>query len=149
MDYSIPCEHPDAGEILAEHHRALGDDPVCGVYIIHFDDTLGEQAGDFQENGFLGTGHAKHYIGSSKDILARLVDHLQGKSGHLVRKNGRVSYKHGGARILNVCNHRGIRYHIAKIIVCATEKQARAEEARLKGSSKYARLCPHCNGKGE
>lgn len=82
-----------------------------GVYLIHFDDKL--------------TGRAQHYIGWSTNVFARLNQH---------RRNQ-------GARILEVCNERGIGYRIARV----WKWKPRSFERQLKGRKNAKILCPICN----
>lgn len=82
-----------------------------GVYLIHFDSPL--------------SGRAQHYIGWSTDVFQRLHQHRHNQ----------------GARILEVCNERGINYHIARVWKWKT----RSFERQLKNRHGARVLCPVCN----
>lgn len=86
---------------------------IYGVYLIHFECKL--------------TGRAQHYIGWSPDVFNRLGQH---------RKNQ-------GARILEVCNERGIGYKIARL----WKGQGRDFERALKDRKNARHICPECSGK--
>lgn len=83
------------------------------VYLIHFDQPL---------------VHARHYIGfSERDVEERFEDHTSGN----------------GARILQVCNERGITYKLARV----WKRKGRRFERQLKNGKHVSRLCPICNPK--
>jgi predicted GIY-YIG superfamily endonuclease len=69
--------------------------------------------------------HAQHYIGWSNDVFARLREHKHNQ----------------GARILEVCNERGIGYHIARV----WRGRNRHFERQLKNRKNARILCPECN----
>jgi predicted GIY-YIG superfamily endonuclease len=69
--------------------------------------------------------HARHYLGKTTDRAARLADHLAGK----------------GARILQVCRAKGIRWRCVRVWRRADRKL----ERRLKQLHR-ADLCPMCSG---
>lgn len=86
------------------------------VYLLHFDRPL---------------HHAKHYMGSAADLLARLGQHASGR----------------GARLMGVITELGITWRLARVWEFETLKQARLAEARYKKTYKNARkLCPICRG---
>lgn len=78
------------------------------VYIVHLHTPL---------------GHARHYVGWSKKVRARL---------HYHRCNQ-------GSNFLRVCNERGIDYTL-----CVRFAGTRADERRLKNTNNTARYCPYC-----
>ena len=80
------------------------------VYLIHLDTPL---------------KHARHYVGFSVHVEARLAHHKDGT----------------GARFLQVCNERGINYDIVKVWPGADRKF----ERKLKNTHNVARYCPICN----
>lgn len=82
-----------------------------GVYLIHFDSKL--------------TGHAQHYIGWSKDVFTRFAQHKSNQ----------------GARILEVCNERGIGYSVVRV----WRGRTRSFERQLKNRKNTRILCPVCN----
>lgn len=86
---------------------------IYGVYLIHFDNKL--------------SGHAQRYIGWSPDVFTRLGQHRKSQ----------------GARILEVCNERGIHYKIARL----WKGQGRDFERQLKKRKNARHVCPECNGK--
>ena len=69
--------------------------------------------------------HARHYVGFADKVNKRLAHHKQGS----------------GARILQVCNERGIGYDLAR----TWEGQGRDFERKLKNCKNAARYCPVCN----
>lgn len=83
------------------------------VYIIHLEANL---------------SHARHYVGFANHAQQRrkLVAH---------HRNG------SGARILAVCNERGIAYRIAR----TWDGEGRTFERKLKRCKNTARYCPLCN----
>jgi len=85
------------------------------VYLIHFDMALGNERHS-----------AQHYIGYYRSLKRRLADH----------KNGT------GARILEVCNERGITWQVARTWPDGT----RALERQLKSQKNAKRFCPICRG---
>src|SRR4051812_35047810 len=84
-----------------------------GVYLIHMDSPVTDGR------------PAQHYIGWSTDVFERLFQH---------RRNQ-------GARILEVCNERGISYKIARV----WKWQDRSFERKLKNRKNARILCPVCN----
>jgi predicted GIY-YIG superfamily endonuclease len=70
--------------------------------------------------------HARHYIGYATDVARRLDEHRHG----------------AGARLLAVCNQRGIGYDLAR----TWEGAGRGFERKLKRCKNAARYCPVCNG---
>jgi predicted GIY-YIG superfamily endonuclease len=68
--------------------------------------------------------HAKHYIGFTKDLPARLEAHASGK----------------GARLLEVITEAGLTFQLAR-----TWKGTRKTERRIKNRGGAARICPLCD----
>jgi predicted GIY-YIG superfamily endonuclease len=68
--------------------------------------------------------HAKHYIGYTRDLSARLESHARGT----------------GARLLEVITQAGITFNLAR-----TWKGTRKGERRIKKRGGAARICPVCN----
>lgn len=87
---------------------------LSGVYMVHFESKL--------------SGHAQHYIGWSVDVFVRLTQH---------RRNQ-------GARILEVCNERGIGYKLVRL----WRGRNRSFERQLKNRKNARKLCPTCNPNG-
>lgn len=83
-----------------------------GVYLLHFD-------GPYK--------HAKHYVGYSKDIDARIEMHRQGQA----------------ARLTQVIKEHGIGFVVAKTWGRAT----RRFERQLKNRGGASRYCPICQAK--
>ena len=79
-------------------------------YLIHFDQPY---------------KHARHYLGSTRDLERRLERHRDGS----------------GARLLQVLNQQGIGYTVAR-----TWEGGRAKEIELKAQKNAPRLCPICQG---
>lgn len=79
------------------------------IYLIHFDEPY---------------RHAKHYLGWTRDLEARLELH----------RNGR------GARLMSIVSGAGIGWIVAR----TWERQTRVEERRLKNRGGSARHCPIC-----
>lgn len=80
------------------------------VYLLHLERPL--------------AGRARHYVGYAEHVEQRLKHHRQGT----------------GARMLAVCNERGIAYHLARV----WEGAGKAFERRLKQTHNTARYCPLC-----
>ena len=78
------------------------------VYLIHFD---------------LPYRHARHYLGWTRDLSARLSDHASGR----------------GARLMAVVTAAGIGWDVVR-----TWNGTRSDERRLKRRGGRARLCPIC-----
>ena len=68
--------------------------------------------------------HARHYVGFTSDLTARLSAHNKGQ----------------GARLLQVAIEAGITFQLAR-----TWKGTRRDERRIKNSKNAPRLCPICN----
>ena len=81
------------------------------VYLIHFDTPY---------------KHARHYLGFTHDLDARLEQHRQGN----------------GARLIEVIAEHGITWRLAR-----TWEGERELERRLKNWHNSPRLCPICNPK--
>lgn len=75
--------------------------------------------------------HARHYLGSTINLNYRLELH-------------RVNH---GAKLLQVVNDAGIKWHVSRIWQCPTVEEARDLESRLKGWHHDGRLCPECQHK--
>jgi predicted GIY-YIG superfamily endonuclease len=86
------------------------------VYLIHFDTPY---------------KHARHYIGYTANLAARMAVH---RSGH-------------GARLLNACNQSGIAYDVVRTWSIRSRfcNRATALEHKLKRRKDSAALCPVCN----
>jgi predicted GIY-YIG superfamily endonuclease len=78
------------------------------VYLLHLDRPL---------------SHARHYLGSTADLEARLEEHRRGT----------------GARLMEVCKERGIGFTLAR-----TWAGGRTLERQLKQQKGGPRLCPIC-----
>jgi predicted GIY-YIG superfamily endonuclease len=84
------------------------------VYLLHFDTKL---------------SHAQHYIGwtdKPSNVTRRVKHHQAGD----------------GARILQVCNERGIGYQVVR----TWPEGDKTLERRLKNCKKPSRFCPVCHG---
>jgi predicted GIY-YIG superfamily endonuclease len=81
------------------------------VYLLHFSAPL---------------AHARHYIGTARDLAARLERHHKGS----------------GARLTAVLNEKGIDYTLVR-----TWNGGRKLERQLKRQNNAARMCPICNPK--
>lgn len=90
------------------------------VYLIHFHRPL---------------AHAQHYVGSAKDLDARLRQHERGN----------------GARLMEVIKDLGITWELARVWGGFSGIwEARKFESDIKRHHKNARrLCPICNGRRE
>lgn len=82
------------------------------IYILHFDTPL---------------AHAHHYVGYCDDTDNALEDRLK------EHRSGR------GAKILAVCNERGITYQLAR-----TLPGDRTRERQIKNTNNTSRYCPIC-----
>jgi len=82
------------------------------VYLIHFDKPY---------------RHARHYLGYTGDLDARLAAHARGR----------------GARLMEVITKAGITWQLAR-----TWEGARSLERRLKRQKNSPRLCPICGNGG-
>ena len=67
---------------------------------------------------------AAHYIGYSADLVARMIDHAEGR----------------GARLLQVCLERGIDWSLVR----TWDGKDRLFERALKNQKHAARFCPLC-----
>ena len=72
--------------------------------------------------------HAKHYLGSSTDVVGRMDAHRRGQ----------------GSRLLRAVNGAGIGYQVVRLWRYNSETQARRYEAQLKRQQHNGRLCPVC-----
>lgn len=86
---------------------------LCNVYLIHFDKPL---------------SHARHYLGSTTNMEARMRAHESGE----------------GARLLAVLNEKGIGWEVVRTWVGVP----RGFERLLKNRKESRKLCPVCNKKG-
>lgn len=84
------------------------------VYLIHLSTPL---------------AHAKHYLGKSKHLAARVAHHRAGS----------------GAHFLSVCNGAGIEYKVVR----TWPDDGNGLERRLKNQKNSPRLCPVCCGEIE
>lgn len=71
--------------------------------------------------------HARHYLGSSRDVPARLAEHQAGR----------------GARLMQVIREAGIGFVLARLW-----EGGREQERKLKRRRGSVRLCPICQGTG-
>jgi predicted GIY-YIG superfamily endonuclease len=83
---------------------------TSNVYLIHFETPL---------------CHARHYLGATDDVNARLARHRKGL----------------GANILRVCNENNISYKVARV----WENKPIGYERKLKNRKNAPILCPICN----
>ena len=81
------------------------------VYLLHFDEPY---------------RHAQHYLGSAKDLDARLQHHRNGTGAHLLR----------------VIQQHGIGWQLARTWHDDSQRQL---ERKLKNQHHAERLCPLCN----
>lgn len=81
---------------------------ACTVYLIHFETAY---------------KHARHYLGSAKDLEQRLAQHRSGQ----------------GARLLEVIQQAGISWEVVR-----TWAANRKKESQLKKQGGRSRLCPVC-----
>jgi len=84
-------------------------DQVGTIYLLHFDRAVAD--------------HARHYLGWTSDLDARLDAHREGR----------------GARLMEVCRERGITWHVSR-----TWEGTRDRERALKDRAESPRLCPDC-----
>lgn len=82
------------------------------VYLLHFETPI---------------KHAKHYLGSAKDLNKRLEQHRTGR----------------GARLLAVAKDLGINFKVSRVWHCQDGK--RDLEKKLKARKNSPCLCPFCN----
>lgn len=87
------------------------------VYLLHFDRPLGDLDNP--------RGQARHYLGYTDDLDARLERHRSGN----------------GARLMEVVAERGIGWRLVR-----TWDGDRELERRLKNQHNSPRLCPLCQG---
>jgi len=86
------------------------------VYLLHFDQPY---------------KHAKHYLGSTGNLEARLQLHRSGN----------------GARLMEVVSKAGIGFEVARLWRTETCEEARALEHKLKQWHSGVKLCPICQHK--
>jgi predicted GIY-YIG superfamily endonuclease len=84
------------------------------VYLIHFDQPY---------------KHARHYLGYTTDLGARLDAHKRGE----------------GARLMEVITEAGIGWRVARLWIGDCDRRL---ERRLKRRKNAPRLCPICQGAG-
>ena len=87
----------------------MSRDQVGTIYLLHFDQAVAD--------------HARHYLGWTSDLDARLDAHREGR----------------GARLMEVCRERGITWHVSR-----TWEGTRDRERALKDRAESPRLCPDC-----
>lgn len=90
---------------------------MVSVYLLHFDRPY---------------KHARHYLGSAKDLQARLEEHRNGT----------------GSRLMAVLKANGIGFTLVRVWRPNKKKDGlngRELEARLKRHQKNCKLCPLCN----
>ena len=87
----------------------MSRDQVGTIYLLHFDQAVAD--------------HARHYLGWTSDLDARLDAHREGR----------------GARLMEVCRERGITWHVSR-----TWSGTRDRERALKDRAESPRLCPDC-----
>ena len=87
------------------------------VYLIHFERPIGDLSNP--------RGQARHYLGSTTDLEARLAAHRAGN----------------GSRLMEVVNEAGIAWTVTR-----TWPGGRDLERQLKRQHNSPRLCPICNG---
>jgi predicted GIY-YIG superfamily endonuclease len=75
--------------------------------------------------------HARHYLGSTGNLEARLQLHRN--------KNG--------ARLMEVVSEAGIEWEVSRLWKCDTREDALKLEKRLKGHHGSCDLCPICKGR--
>ena len=86
------------------------------VYLIHFDEPY---------------KHARHYLGSSSCLDARLRLHRNGN----------------GARLMEVISEASISWELARLWECTTWSESRDLERHLKKRHNSPQLCPICQGR--
>lgn len=96
---------------MGEETLRESETQVRTIYLLHFDRPY---------------KHARHYLGSAKDLEARLESHRTGKGGHRP------------ARLMTVVREAGIGFVVAR-----TWQGSRKREKQLKPNR--ARACPLCN----
>lgn len=94
----------------------LVDDQIPAVYLIHFEPAY---------------KHARHYLGSTNNILKRIHRHSVGS----------------GANIVRVALDAGCNCIVSRIWWCETDKEARKLEKKLKNRHS-PKLCPICKSGG-
>jgi predicted GIY-YIG superfamily endonuclease len=83
---------------------------IVTVYLLHFDKPY---------------KHARHYLGSTKNLKIRLAEHRAER----------------GARLMEVISQAGISFTLAR-----TWRGGRKVERRLKNQKNAPKLCPICRG---
>ena len=141
---SDQCPHGDLGPdeptrlcphcqtVIRRKDERAGACPECGgrllslagramstVYLIHFDAPLGDVSNP--------RGQARHYLGYTEALAARLEAHRSGN----------------GSAIMAAVARRGITWRLAR-----TWEGGRDLERRLKRWHNSPRLCPICRGEG-
>jgi predicted GIY-YIG superfamily endonuclease len=82
------------------------------VYLIHFEEPY---------------KHARHYLGFSDNVAARIACHEHGN----------------GAKLMSVIARNGIRWQVSRVWMTGD----RALERKLKGYHSGVKLCPICQGR--
>ena len=90
---------------------------MATVYLIHFSEKLDNRV--------------HHYLGytCAESVTARVERHRRGD----------------GAKILNECNKRAIKYFVVRTWNSMSATEARLFERKLKRQRNHPRLCPLCN----
>jgi hypothetical protein len=88
------------------------------TYLVHLDQALGSSH---------PRGRARHYVGTTQNLAARLATHREGK----------------GARMLAAAVERGISFDVVR-----TWPGGRETEKQIKAQRNAPRLCPACAGGG-
>lgn len=88
------------------------------IYLIHFEQALGDLDNPH--------GQARHYLGYTDNLKARLEAHRSGK----------------GSRLMEVVKERGIEW-----VLVRTWPGDRGIEKQLKRQKNSPRLCPLCNSR--
>ena len=91
------------------------------VYLIHFEQPIGDLSNP--------RGQARHYLGSTSNLQARMALHRNGN----------------GAAIMTAVGLAGVRWQVAGLWRTDTREDARALELRLKKRHNGPALCPLCN----
>lgn len=102
----VPCQDWKIDDPLQ-----IADKGFSVVYLIHFDSPY---------------KHARHYLGTTKDLTHRLTQHSKGT-------------KFGGARLMEVIINAGISWQVSRLWIGGI-----ALERQLKRWGNHGRICPIC-----